>query len=147
MNSKKVEEITNKLKKDGWKVEVNMLGAIKKDDSVWWYDFGGLEILSAIKRTKKVSIGVYGDIFVHKNYETENGEENYFKCKEGGKPEGELSDDLVENGEWENNNWFEIFVEDSKTKNFITIDTPTSLEDAVNIFFDTIEKIDNGEMN
>jgi len=136
------KELIKKLEKDGWKVEVNMLNAVRKDDSVWWYELGGETIFSASKGTKTVSIGVYGDIAIHGD-----NEGNYFICKEGGKPDGRLTQDLVKNGNWGNNNWFEIIVEDRKAKDFITVDVPTSLQDAVKIFSDTIKKIDNGKEN
>ena len=141
--TKEVIEIANKLEKDGWKVKINMLDAVEKDDSVWWYEFGGEKILSASKGRKTVSIGVYGDIAIHGNERTKN-EDDYFACKQGGKEAGELTEDLVKNGTWEENNWFEVIVEDSKTKEFMTVDVPISLKDAVELFFDTIEKIDSG---
>ena len=142
--TKETEEIANKLEKDGWKVKTNMLNAVKKDDSVWWYEFGGEKILSASKGRKTVSIGVYGDIAIRGNERTKN-EDEYFVCKQGGNEDGELTEDLVKNGTWDENNWFEIIVEDSKTKEFTTVDVPISLQDAVKIFFDTIKKIDNGK--
>jgi len=141
---KSKKETIKELEKDGWKIKVNMLDAVKKDDSVWWYEFGGEKILSASKGRKTVSIGVYGDIAIHGNERTKN-EDDYFVCKQGGNEDGELTEDLVKNGSWDENNWFEIIVEDSKTKEFITVDVPTSLQDAVKIFLDTIEKIDNGK--
>jgi len=142
--TKEVIEIANKLEKDGWKVKINMLDAVEKDDSVWWYEFGGEKILSASKGRKTVSIGVYGDIAIHGNERTKN-EDDYFACKQGGKEAGELTEDLVKNGTWEENNWFEVIVEDSKTKEFMTVDVPISLKNAVELFFDTIEKIDSGK--
>ena len=141
--TKEVIEIANKLEKDGWKVKINMLDAVEKDDSVWWYELGGEKILSASKGRKTVSIGVYGDILINGNERTKN-EDDYFACKQGGKEAGELTEDLVKNGTWEENNWFEVIVEDSKTKEFMTVDVPISLKDAVELFFDTIEKIDSG---
>jgi len=145
--SKKVfksrKETIKELEKDGWKIKINMLDAVRKDDSVWWYELGGETIFSASKGTKTVSIEVRGDISIY----DENYEDVYFVCKEGGKPDGELTQDLVKNGEWNDNNWFEINFEDSKTKEFKTVDVPTSLQVALNTLMETVEKIDEGKEN
>jgi len=145
--SKKVfksrKETIKELEKDGWKIKVNMLDAVRKDDSIWWYDFGGLEIFSVSKGTKTVSIEVRGDISIY----DEIYEDVYFVCKEGGKPEGELTEDLVKRGEYDDNNWFEINFEDSETNEFKTVDITTSLKVALNTLMENVEKIDNGKEN
>lgn len=103
---KEAQEIEKKIEDMGWKVEINNLDAIKHDDSVWWYEYDEYApVLKASKGKKSYEIIATGDITI-----TTPNDEDHFYFR-GGKPDfgkDELTESLVKNGDWGDNNWFEI---------------------------------------
>ena len=101
------EEIVKKIESKGWKVEISNLDAIKHDDSVWWYEYDEYApVLKASKGKKSYEIIATGDITIT----NPNDDEDYFYFR-GGKPafgKDELTTSLLKNGDWGDNNWFEI---------------------------------------
>ncbi len=105
---KEISDIEKKITSLGWEIKINNLDAINKDDSTWWYEYDEYApVLMITKGKDGYEIIATGDIIIidPKN----DGNHFYFK---GGNPDfGEkdkLTESLIKNGDWENNNWFEI---------------------------------------
>lgn len=133
---KESKEIEEKIERLGWKIEINNLDMVKHNDSVWWYEYDlDLPILSVENKNKKINYLLIadGDIRIT---DLED-EENHFYFR-GGKPDmgktDKLTEDLIERGEWGDNNWFEIIrsVYNPKSKKYEVdndldlVDEPTS---------------------
>lgn len=89
-----------RIKNAGYKI-INDNIDFRKQDCTDWYDCDiVLSIQSLDKKRRRFDILAVGDIKIY----TKN---NHFVFK-GGKPSGELTTYLKKNGDWENNNWFEI---------------------------------------
>ena len=121
-NKKEAQEIEKKIERLGWEVEINNLDAIKHDNSIWWYEYDmNAPILSVKNNDKKIAYLLIadGDILIT----DPKNEENHFYFK-GGNPDtgkaDELTEDLVKNGVYGNNNWFEVIREvyNPKTKRY-----------------------------
>jgi hypothetical protein len=160
--SKEAKKIQDKIEKLGWEVVINNLDAVKKDDSIYWYEYDDYApILLLEKRTKdgkkfKIEMETEGDIYIY----DKKDEENHFIFN-GGKADlgdkDELTDDLVKNGVYENNNWFIIdgYKLNKKTKLYDRFpdksnvlfsdfeDVEHSLKDAVAKVFEKIKEVDS----
>jgi hypothetical protein len=104
---KEISDIEKKITSFGWKIEINNLDAINKDDSTWWYEYDEYApVLMITKGKDGYEIIATGDITIT----NPNDDEDYFYFR-GGKPDfgkDELTESLVKNGDWGDNNWFEI---------------------------------------
>jgi hypothetical protein len=91
------KEMLKRLKKNNCEILDDFVD-FRIQDSTNWYDSD--TILSVKKDDKIYSLSAVGQIRIY----TKN---KHFVFK-GGKPDGELNNYIKKNGEWENNNWFEI---------------------------------------
>jgi len=94
-----VKEVEAKGK--GWKIEENNLD-FRRQDCTLWYNTD--TVVSLSKEGFWAEIIPSGDIRI---YGKKDSTEFVYK---GGNPRGELTNYLRKNGEWENNNWFEVGV-------------------------------------
>lgn len=104
-------EIEKKVKAKGWKVEEDDLYAINKDDSIFWWQYTDSSIFTISKGRKRYGIFVLGDIEIN---DPKTGE-SYFYVKGGNPIEGDdsdLTDNILKNGDYQHNNWFEIVEEE-----------------------------------
>jgi hypothetical protein len=105
---KEISDIEKKITSFGWKIEINNLDAINKDDSIWWYEYDEYAPILRITQGKEgFEIIATGDISIT----DPNNDENHFYFR-GGKPDfgekDELTEHLVKYGDYGDNNWFEI---------------------------------------
>lgn len=141
---KEALEIQKKLEDNGWKVEINNLDAIKKDDSAFWYEYDeDFPLLSIRRKNKKYEIIAKGDIDV-----IDPKNDNIYFHFEGGKPDTgdneDMTDNLVKNGDWGNNNWFELIefkIQNGKFKEILDVNNPNEidLKEIIKDLFETLK--------
>lgn len=142
------KEIQKQIEEMGWSVEMNNLDAVKRDDSVWWYEYDiDSPILSVENKDNSVAyiLVADGDISIT---DPENGENHFYF--EGGRPDtgekDDLTEDLVKRGVWDNNNWFEVIREvyNPKTKEYKVDNNLNQIDDPAEVYIkDAVEKFIN----
>jgi hypothetical protein len=107
MNRKQLSRI---LKAKGWKIDVFKVD-FRLQDAILWHNCDSENpIIQVSKDSSVIQLIAVGDIRIY-------GKRVCFIYK-GGKPLGELTSYLRKTGRWENNNWFEINVDDSSYNSF-----------------------------
>lgn len=132
MNRDKVQKELLAL---GWTIFENNIDFRKQDPTLWWgYDtyVHNPSILTIKKGTNIINLLAVGDISIRT-------ERCSFRYRGASKQSGELTYYLRTKGEWLNNNWFEVNVNNSSFDDFENVFF--ELNDAVNSLLERAKEI------
>jgi len=141
-----IAEFQKELNRLGW--ELTVKPDFRRQDSTLYYeDSLAIEVK---KGPYTVQVEAVGDIRIYGKRDS-HGEHRHFVFK-GGKPSGELTYYLRKHGQWENNNWFEVFMwekvaDANHQRDFSSVIDSVSytLDEAASNLVESLQVIDKGD--